>query len=327
MLKIKGLEINGYAALAPMAGTADLTMRKLCEDFGSAYTVAEMVSAKGLVRGSKKSDMLMDCTGQNGIYGIQLCTSSIEDIAPAIELAMQHSPAFIDINMGCPAPKIAANGGGCALMRDLQLAESIILQTVKHSPVPVTVKMRKGWDEDSVNCVELAKICEASGVSAVTVHGRTRQQMYAPSVDISIIKRVRDAISIPLIANGDVCTPEDCKNMYDQTGCDMVLIGRAALGTPWLFSQINEFFETGSYSTPTLEEKLSIMRGQIVDMVRLKGEYTGFREARKHCAWYMKDIRGARAMRARCGYINNMDDIDSIIEDLLELSKGSEAVL
>lgn len=320
MLKIKDIEINGYAALAPMAGTADLSMRKLCEEYGSAYTVAEMVSARGLICGSEKSDKLMDCTGQTGVFGVQLCTSYPEDIERAVEMAMVHNPAFIDINMGCPAPKVSSNGGGSGLMRNLPLAEKIVEETVKHSPVPVTVKMRKGWDENSVNCIELAKICEATGASAITLHGRTRKQMYAPSVDIDIIKKMKEAINIPLIANGDVCTPEDCKKMYEITNCDMVLVGRAALGKPWLFSQINEFFKTGTYSTPSLEERLAIMRKQIADMVALKGDYVGFREARKHCSWYMTDIRGARLMRAKCGAIESMDDVDRIIEELLKIA-------
>lgn len=303
-----------------MAGTADLSMRKLCERYGAAYTVAEMVSARGLVCGSKKSSALMDCSGQTGTYGVQLCISNPLDIPCSLELAMENEPEFIDLNMGCPAPKITSNGGGAVLMKDPKLAEKIISTAVRHSSVPITVKMRKGWDSSSVNCVEFAKMCESAGASAVTIHGRTRAQMYAPPVDLDIIEKVKRAVKIPVVANGDVCTPEDCKSMYDKTGCDMVLIGRAALGSPWLFAQINDFFATGSYTTPTLLEKFSVMREQIVDMVAIKGEYTGFREARKHCAWYLKDIPGARAMRAKCGMIESMSDVDNIINYALELS-------
>ena len=242
-MKIGNLEIKEKAALAPLAGVADRAFRELCRGYGAAYTVGEMASAKGISLGDKKSAELLSISEAERPSGCQIFGNSPETMAIAAQKALEYSPDFIDINMGCPAPKVAASGGGALLMKSPQLAEDIVRAVVKASSVPVTVKMRSGWDDKSINCVELAKRCEQAGATAITVHGRTKMQMYAPPVNIDIIKAVKDAVSIPVIANGDVTDGKTAAEMLEKTGCDMVMVGRGALGRPWVFQEINAYLE------------------------------------------------------------------------------------
>jgi nifR3 family TIM-barrel protein len=242
-------------------------------------------------------------------------------MAEAAKYAEQLAPDFIDINMGCPAPKVSGHGGGSALMKDLNLAGKIIEAVVNAVNIPVTVKMRTGWDENSICAPELAVIAEKCGASAVTVHGRTKQQMYAPGVNIDVIRQVKESVKIPVIANGDIVDFPSAKKMKELTGCDYLLVGRGAMGNPFVFSEINAGFNGEEIPVFSLEEKLDVLRRQVKLMVEYKGERTAMLESRKHASWYIKGMRGAAAMRRMCGEITAMDDIERIIEKALEVSE------
>lgn len=325
---IGNVEIPQTAVLAPMAGVTDKAFRHICKKNCASYMVGEMVSAKGLSFGSEKSTQIMETDGFHYPCGIQLFGSDPVTMGQAVVMAMEHSPAIIDINMGCPAPKIANNGGGAALMKDPRLASEIIKEVKRNSPVPVTVKFRKGWDEDSVNGIEFAKMAEDSGADAITIHGRTRKQMYMPPVDWEIIKKIKETVSIPVIGNGDVVSPESAKEMYDRTGCDLVMIGRGCLGNPWIFSQVDEFLTTGKYSpTPNIETRMAVMKEHITLLVEHKGEYVGMREARKHCGWYMNGVHNASRLRKFCGGITVLADIDILAEMVIAAEKEREDYL
>ena len=318
-MKIANFNLEKTACLAPMAGVADKALREISVSYGACYTVGEMASAKGIVLGSAKSKELLTPDTQRP-FGVQLFGDDPDVMASATVIAQSYYPDVIDINMGCPAPKIVGGGGGSALMKTPQLAEKIIRAVVTSTSLPVTVKFRLGWDESSMNAVEIAKICQASGAAAITIHGRTRVQMYAPPVNINGIAEVVKAVSIPVIANGDIYTPEDALNMYEQTGCDLVMVGRGALGNPWLFAQIKEIMSTGTYTpTPMLPQRMKVMAQQLALLVKYKGEQIGYREARKHAAWYITGFEGAAAIRKLCGEISSWNDIDRIINLCLEV--------
>ncbi len=319
-MKIGNVTIGGYAALAPMAGVADRAMREICVELGAGYTVGELTSAKGVSRQDKKSAALLFCGEKERPFASQLFGSDPVSMAEAAKYAQQLSPDFIDINMGCPAPKVSGHGGGSALMKDLTLAGKIIEAVVNAVTVPVTVKMRTGWDENSLCAVELAQIAENCGAAAVTVHGRTKQQMYAPGVNVDIIRQVKENVKIPVIANGDITDFASAKKMKEQTGCDYLLVGRGAMGNPFVFSEINAGFSGEEIPHFSLEERLNMLRHQVELMVEYKGERTAMLESRKHTSWYIKGMRGAAAMRRMCGEITSMGDIERIIEKALEVS-------
>lgn len=320
LMTIGNFQTTGIAALAPMAGVADRAFRELCVGFGAGYCVGEMASAKGLIMHDRKSAELLEVTEAERPMAVQLFGSSPEIMAQAVEKALVYSPQAIDINMGCPTPKITGNGTGSALMKDPQLCGRIVEQVAAAAgETPVTVKIRMGWDSQSINAVEVAKICEQAGAAAITVHARTREQMYAPPADWNIITQVRQAVSVPVIGNGDIFTAADAMRMLEETGCAMVMIGRAALGNPWLFSQINSLYEHGvELPPPTLLERMTVMRRHIGRLVECKGEYIGMREARKHAAWYMRGLRGAARLRGRCADLARLEDIDGLIRLVLE---------
>ena len=315
------LEIKGYAALAPMAGVADRAMREICMKHGAAFCVGELTSAKGVSLCDKKSFELLSIGEGERPAAAQLFGCEPQVMAAAAVAALKNNPDFIDINMGCPAPKVAAGGGGSALMRNIPLAAQVVKAVVDAVDVPVTVKMRSGWDDESINAVDLARACEESGASAITVHGRTRKQMYAPPVNLDIIAEVKKAVSIPVIGNGDVKDGESAKAMLDYTGCDFVMVGRAAQGNPFVFDEINAFFENRPYTPPALEEKLCVCIEQIKLMQKYKDPYIAMLEARKHTAWYMTGLVGAAALRRECGEISSMEDIYRICEKALEQNK------
>ncbi len=318
-MKIGYLEFKGYAALAPMAGVADRAMRELCRSFGAAYCVSELVSAKGVSVGDRKSASLMACSDAERPVATQLFGSDPDIMAEAVSAALKYKPDFLDINMGCPAPKVAGNGGGSALMKNPELAEQITAAAVKASNVPVTVKIRTGWDADSINAVDIAKRCENAGAAAITVHGRTRRQMYAPPVDIDTIAAVKRAVRIPVIANGDVTDGPSAQRMYEQTCCDFVMVGRAAMGAPYVFKAINAWFEQGIIlPEPTVHEKMNLLIKQVDLMVADKHEKIAYLEARKHAAWYMRGLKGAANLRAMCGQISCFDDVQRICELALQ---------
>lgn len=320
-MKIENLEFGGFAALAPMAGVADRAMREICITHGAAFTVGELTSSKGITLGDRKSLELIRVNHKERPYGTQLFGRDPDTMAEAAKKALEFGPDFIDINMGCPAPKVAGNGGGSALLKDLPLAQKIVKQVVEAVNIPVTVKIRTGWDSNNIVAPELARMCEAVGAKAVTVHGRTRVQMYAPSVDIDTIAEVRKAIKIPLIANGDIIDGKSAKEMYERTGCDLVMVGRGAQGNPFIFEEINAYMTGKSYAAPTLEKRFEALKKQIEISTLYKDERRAFLEARKHTAWYMQGLNGAAALRRLCGEINSMEDIDRICEKALEQNK------
>lgn len=319
-MKIKDVEIKGFAALAPMAGVADRAMREICTEFGAGFTVGELTSARGVMQGDKKSARLLECFGDVACAS-QLFGRDPEIMAEAALKAEELNPHFIDINMGCPAPKVAGHGGGSALMKEPELAQKIVQEVVKKAHVPITVKMRAGWDVDCLNAVELAKMCEAAGAAAITVHGRTRKQMYAPPVNYDIIRDVKKAVKIPVIANGDVVDAKSAKFAYEYTGCDYVMIGRGAQGNPFVFEEINAFFEGKEYVFPTLEERFKTCLRQIELMHKYKEERTAILESRKHTAWYLTGLHGSAALRRMCGEISSLQDIKLIFEKALEQNK------
>lgn len=320
-LNIGGVPLKSHAVLAPMAGVSDRAYRELCVRFGAAYCVSEMVSSKALSFNSKKSEELMEISDLERPCGIQIFGDDPKCMADAAKHALENKPDIIDINMGCPAPKISSNGSGSALMKNPRLCGEIVKAVTAVTDIPVTVKIRKGWDDDSVNAVEVAKICESAGAAAITVHGRTRQQYYKPPVDYDIIKAVRESVSVPVIANGDIDSAEKAKEVMDITGCDLVMIGRATLGNPWIFSQINAYLEKPNVKihTPDLEERLGVMIEHIGKMVEYKGEHMAMLQARKLVVGYFKGMKGAAALRNEAGKIKTLDDLYELRQKALSL--------
>lgn len=320
-LNIGGVSLKSHAVLAPMAGVSDRAYRELCVRFGAAYCVSEMVSSKALSFNSKKSEELMEISDLERPCGIQIFGDDPKCMADAAKHALENKPDIIDINMGCPAPKISSNGSGSALMKNPRLCGEIVKAVTAVTDTPVTVKIRKGWDDDSVNAVEVAKICESAGAAAITVHGRTRQQYYKPPVDYGITRAVRESVSVPVIANGDIDSAEKAKAVMDITGCDLVMIGRATLGNPWIFSQINAYLENPNVKihTPGLEERLGVMIEHIGKMVEYKGEHMAMLQARKLVVGYFKGMKGAAALRNEAGKIKTLDDLYELRQKALSL--------
>ena len=320
-LNIGGVPLKSHAVLAPMAGVSDRAYRELCVRFGAAYCVSEMVSSKALSFNSKKSEELMEISDLERPCGIQIFGDDPKCMADAAKHALENKPDIIDINMGCPAPKISSNGSGSALMKNPRLCGEIVKAVTAVTDIPVTVKIRKGWDDDSVNAVEVAKICESAGAAAITVHGRTRQQYYKPPVDYDIIRAVRESVSVPVIAIGDIDSAERAKEVMDITGCDLVMIGRATLGNPWIFSQINAYLENPNVKihTPDLEERLGVMIEHIGKMVEYKGEHMAMLQARKLVVGYFKGMKGAAALRNEAGKIKTLDDLYELRQKALSL--------
>lgn len=318
-VKIGNIEIKKHAALAPMAGVADRAFRELCVSYGAAYVISEMVSSKGLTMQDKKSKELLFLSDEERPAGAQIFGDNPAIMAEAALKTLSFNPDFIDINMGCPAPKIAGNGGGSALLKNPPLISEIVDAVVKASPIPVTVKIRIGWDTETVNAVEVAKRIEAAGASALTVHGRTRTQMYAPPVYLDEIAKVKKSVSIPVIGNGDIVDGKSAKRMLDETGCDFLMVGRGALGRPWIFESINSYLENGTVpEEPSIDERMRVMIEHIELICRYKGERVGMREARKHAAWYIKGIRGAAAFRQEVGMLSDMAQLHELAKRVID---------
>lgn len=322
-MQIGKVMINGYAALAPMAGAGDRAFRRLCVDHGAALTTTEMVSAKGLCFGDRKSRELMVLDEGEHPAAIQLFGDDPAVMAKAASVAMEFSPDILDINMGCPAPKIAGNRCGSALMRDPDLCRRIVEAMVREVDVPVTVKIRKGYSPDSVNAVEVALACEAGGAAAITVHGRTRDQMYAPPVDLAIIKAVKKAVAIPVIGNGDVVDAHAAAVMLEETGCDMVAVGRAALGAPWIFAQIEAYLaHEAILPDPPVSKRMLLLMRQTHEAVRDKGEKIALLQARKHAAWYMRGLQGASKFRTQAVELSTLADLEKLCVDVVRAHEG-----
>lgn len=312
-MRIGNVEIENGICLAPMAGIADRAFRELCISYGAGYAVTEMVSAKGLTMGDKKSAQLLTLGEAESPAAAQIFGDDPEIMAAAAVKCLEFKPDVIDINMGCPAPKIAMNGGGASLMKKPELAGEIVKTVTSAVDIPVTVKIRKGWDDDNVNAVLLAKIAEKNGASAVAVHGRTRVQMYSGTVDYNIIADVKQALDIPVIGNGDITDEQSAAIMLEKTNCDGIMIGRGSLGNPWLFRRLNAYFsECRVLPEVSVSEKMVVMLRHIRQIIEYKGEYTAMREARHHAAYYTKGLRGGAAFRREIGTLERYEQLEEL---------------
>ena len=318
-IKIGNVEIKKTAVLAPMASVADRAYRILNREFGASYTVSELISSKGLCYSDRKTEELCKITEKERPCALQLFGNEPEFMAKAVKIIEKYEPDIIDINMGCPVPKVAGNGSGAALMKDTALSAEIVRAVKAESKVPVTVKIRKGWDDDHVNAVEFAVAMEEAGADAVTVHGRTKNQMYSGKSDMNIIKEVKKAVSIPVIGNGDIASLDDALRMYEYTGCDLVMIGRATYGNPWIFKEIDSYFEGKPFTPPDLDTRLETMLYHLRLAMSDKPEHIAIQEARKHFAWYLTGMYGAASFRARCYSLSDYEDAVKLTEDFRKL--------
>lgn len=324
LMKIGNIEIAGTAELAPMAGVADRAFRELCVSYGACRTTTEMISAKALTFGDKKSFRLAEIHSTEAPVSVQLFGSDPYAFSEAIKILTEWYnntnsilPVSYDINMGCPAPKIYKNAAGSSLMKSPSLIEKIVNAAKNASDIPVTVKMRAGFDPEHINAVECAVAAQAGGAAAVTVHARTRDQMYAPPVLPYIIADVKKSVNIPVIGNGDISSPEDAVKMYNETCCDLVSVGRASLGSPWIFSQISSVLDGKDfYYTPSTSERMDIMLQHIAKIIEYKGEHIGILEARKHALWYTKGLPGSASLRREMSNLSSMDELHSIAEKI-----------
>ena len=316
-LKIGNVELENNILLAPMAGITDLPFRLICKEFGPGLVYTEMISSKGLFYNDEKTKLLLDMKGEKRPVAVQIFGSDIESMKYAAEYISQYAD-IIDINMGCPAPKVVKNGDGSRLLLDLELAEKIAKEVVKSAKGPVTIKMRIGWDNENIVAVEAAKIFEQAGISAITVHGRTRNEFYSGNADWNIIKKVKESINIPVIGNGDIKNPRDAKKMFEDTNVDGIMIGRASLGNPWIFRDIINELSGSEKKEISKEEKLDIIIKHINYAVEEKGENVAVKEMRKHIAGYIKNMKDASKYR---DIINKIDRKDELIACLTEYFK------
>ncbi len=313
-LKIGNVELENNLILAPMAGVTNLPFRIICEKFGPGMVCTEMASAKAMFHNDQKTKRLLNTEGEKRPISFQIFGSDEESLAYATKYVSKDAD-IIDLNMGCPAPKVVKNGDGSKLLLDLEKSRSVIETVVKNATVPVTIKIRKGWDKDHIVALEVAKMAEELGVSAITIHGRTRSEFYTGKADWDIIKKVKESVNIPVIGNGDVTNEELAYKMFETTGVDGIMIGRASFGNPWIFRNIKHFLETGEkLPAPTNEEKLEIIKEHIELAIKEKGDIA-IKELRKHIAWYTKNLKNSSEFRNSINVIENKDELTMKLEE------------
>ncbi|MEN2258694.1 tRNA dihydrouridine synthase DusB [Paraclostridium benzoelyticum] len=320
-MKIGNVMLDNKVFLSPMAGVTDLPFRLICkeQDCGMLYT--EMINAKALCYDDQNTKKMLKIEEEEHPVAVQIFGSDPAFMGGAAEILNEYPNEILDINMGCPAPKVVKNGDGSALMRNPKLAEEVLKSVVKNSKKPVTLKIRKGWDDNNINAVEIAKIAEASGISALAIHGRTREQYYSGKADWDIIAKIKENINIPVIGNGDVFEVEDAINMINKTKCDAIMIGRGAQGNPWIFKRINHYMKTGEIlPEPTGEEKINAALKHLKLAIDEHGEYVAVREMRKHIAWYLKGLRGSAKLRDEINKIESYEEVVNKLRDYLSHS-------
>lgn len=312
-LQIGNVTLENNLVLGPMAGVTDLPFRLLCKEQGAGLLCMEMVSAKGIYYNNKNTEQLLAIDEREHPVSLQLFGSDPEIMSEMAKKIEERPFDILDINMGCPVPKVVNNGDGSALMKNPVLAGKIIEKTARAIKKPVTVKIRKGFNDAHINAVEMAKVAEASGAAAIAVHGRTREQYYSGRADWDIIRQVKEAVKIPVIGNGDILTPEDAIRMEEQTGCDGFMIARGAQGNPWIFAQILHYFKTGEHlPKPTAEEMVQMMLRHAKMQLAFKGDYTGIREIRKHAAWYTAGYPNAARLRSAINEVESYEQLEEL---------------
>lgn len=318
-MKIGNVELKNNVFLAPMAGVTDLPFRLLCKEMGCGLVYSEMVSAKGILYENKNTTELLRVAAEERPAAVQLFGSDPEILGAMAQKIESYPIDIIDVNMGCPAPKIVKNGEGSALTKTPALVGEIVKALAESQKKPVTIKIRKGFDDAHLNAAEIARIAEANGAAAIAVHGRTREQYYSGKADWGCIREVKKAVKIPVIGNGDVFTPQDAARLLHETGCDAVMVGRGAQGNPWIFRRILHYLETGEIlPEPTAEERVEKALRHAQMLIAYKGEYIGIREMRKHTAWYMKGLPGAAELRGRLNAAESITDMEELLQNYLE---------
>lgn len=323
-LKIGNVKLKNNILLAPMAGITDLPFRLICEKFKPGLVCTEMVSAKAIFYNDEKTKKLMNLNGENRPVSIQIFGSDVESMAYGAKYVSQIAD-IVDINMGCPAPKVVKNGDGSKLLLDLEKAKQIINAVVQNSKVPVTLKFRMGWDNEHIVATELAKIAEDAGISAITIHGRTRAQYYSGTADLEIIKKVKETVKIPVIGNGDVTDEKSAEEMFEKTGVDGIMIGRASMGNPWIFKKIKYYLETGE-KLPEIsaDEKLKIVKEHLNLLVEEKGEDVAIKEFRKHLAAYSKNLPNSSNFRVKVNAIDDRKNLEKTLDEYFEAKEGDK---